>query len=551
MKTPLPIFSTGIVMGKGYIRLLRLKKIKQEYEVLAMDCENIESQKPEEEAQIQALKRIVRRNRADKEVMCTLSCREVKLVHLFLPLLSSRELSQEIAWHVKKIKPFDIDPDAVMYSYLRVKEKGILKPTQQEIILFCTLEEIISHKVKLLKSAGLKPLGIVPSPLALLNLKHLRKYPAREINVWLHLGREDSFLVIERGGYPIFSKLLSLNSSFLTHQIASSLKVSLSEAEALKNTYGLKLWLPHKSIADFPRENREAKVSYRLASVLENLVVEIEQTIKECSYQFPEASSFKRVFLSGEVAELCNISDFFHSRLGVTIDKLNIFNFFKASEHLTNKFQSLASAFTLCGGLCQQIYYSHETVYFLPPSIKPQPLNYILHPLSIAGIVILGLLIGGQRQLSQIKYYRNNIATLKAKIKDYRQKSAFFNEEQLRLAEEESNLRSIHTEMEEKLKFLSSYPEKKPLSAILADIIALLPRKLILFKTSYEEGKLVIAGYSPGTKEIFSLLDLLRKTTYGRQGKLLYLEKDKRGSVYQFKISMDLELSHNFDKVVN
>ena len=535
MKQPPP----SIIINGNRVTLLRMTINKNNtYGVNLMDSEIFESQRQNANAQEQALRTLLRRNSIGKEVILGLSYLEYQTYPVTLPSLTTQELLETIKWKIKQIHPFNLEMDQLCYDYLKETTPSVHEKVIQENLLFYfASREVITQKIKLIRSVGLKPLMLVPSVQGLMNLKMLKETSRREVSLWLQVGEESSSLVIEKNDIPLYSKKISLSTTSLIDSIVRTLGLDYSKAKEYFLNYGLGAWAPDKKISDFSSEQEiESKVAYSLASFLENIVVDVEYTFKQFSYQHPEIAHFSHMYITGEGTQLKNINNFLSNRLNVTVDSINISDYVTLHKGITPDAWGL-SAFTLNVGLCLEAITSRKKINLMPQAVQSQGSRHMLPgpalPVALCAVV---LLVIGMSLNFKINQYKSEIDTMQGQIKNEEKGLISLQSLQLNLAEEEAKILEGKVSLQDKYNFLKNHLYKEKLSSHIALFSSFFSDQVFVTDIRYEESKFSVKGFTFNAQVILDLTEEIRSSKKFLDTTLSYLEKEKNKNMYQFEL---------------
>ena len=539
-----------IDIGLTAVTLLSLQRSSQNTPTITLfDRERYES--AEEASRHNTLKKLLERNSGlnEKEIILTLSPGEIEIYNFLLPKVSEKELKEAIRWKITQLKPFKLPISQLEYTFFPWPQSadGNKQVSQQNTMLFCSPKKSIQEKTALLSQFGFKPYLLTPSLFGLFFWRLLKKIPLQEVGIWLSLGEKESFLLIEKQGIPLLTKSLSITSDYLTQQIANIVPCNTEEAEKLKLQYGLSLW---SNQDEFPtlteNERKYTQISYGLASLLENLIIEIEHTFHKLSHQFQGITRFDRLYLSGEGTQIKNIHSFLHTKLGVPIEKIDATEYFTVSDSIKNKKDEIAASAThlvLTASTPQEIFQKYQYLDFLPQKelVSASFLPIFTKPLYIAIIMLGTLIIHTLLQAQAVRFYDRQVDVLEASIKTTQQMLTTLQREQLALTEKEGDLLKKKAYLIEKIKIfeLSSLKDTH-LSQIFADFALFFPDEVLITKLIFSNGKLSIIGTTEKTEPVLQAIEALRRKPEYRDVNFNYFEKDPKKQTYTFEAIAEL-----------
>lgn len=553
----------AIDIGASSIKIIRLaqRQPKGELEVICIDKEAyaIRGKTPEVIEQREALKKLIERNDIGHEVVAGISASEVQIYNLIFPQMSEAELCDAIRLKITQLRPFGLSSEAVVYNF--IKGESLSKPgaIQQKVLLICASRELVRTRILLLQNLGLNPISVEVAPLTLANLDKFRKLPSgkEEIVLWLDLGAQESVLTITQGGYLRFCRVLAINSNHMTKQIAQHGHISEEEAEEAKKEYGLSFWSPDKKIAVFLEpekssqdvEGKSAEIYRSLISSLENFVVDIAHSFKYFSYQVTQSqvTKFDLLILSGGGTKLKKIDSFLNVRLGVPVEKVDPFSFFKVSDSIREQQANLlvqASEFTIAAALAVGSKIDPERridliprekkkgVAFIKEHLQDRSVRVAVSALALAFILMLF-------QTGKVASSKWKMSAVNKEVRVVQNQLGSLQSQQLKLAQEEAQLLERKIRLSERLTFLKGATRRpESFSKIFAEVANLLPEEIWITKLAYLEDKINIIGSTSNIQVVMELIETLKKSESFIDVTFTYTQKDvkKSSDFYNFEI---------------
>ncbi|MFH1503860.1 MAG: pilus assembly protein PilM [Candidatus Omnitrophota bacterium] len=313
-------FPAAIDIGTSSIKLLQLaENSKGQIEVIALDRQEYTTQAYQDliTCQKQALKKIVERNKVGPNVVTGLGSKEIQAFNLTFPLMAGQELKEAIHWKLTQLKPFNLAVEEIEYDFINWGDSAnIPKTAQLKLLVICAPKSVVLQRLDLLASAGLNAVELGVTSVSLVNLYKFKAFPSAkgQAAIWFDLGAGESSLAVGKNGFIYFLRNYSLTSQNITQQISNNCQMSEKDAESAKCRFGLDFWHPDKETELFLKqekvplknEDKPAAVFYGIVSLLENLVVDIENSFKYFSYQVSQSqvTQFDKIILSGGGATL-------------------------------------------------------------------------------------------------------------------------------------------------------------------------------------------------------------------------------------------------------
>ncbi|MBN1871591.1 MAG: pilus assembly protein PilM, partial [Candidatus Omnitrophica bacterium] len=466
-----------------------------------------------------------------------------------------------VQYKLTQLRPFDLDIAKIEFKIIRQDDSGAAaKASRQKVIAICVPRDVINERLSLFQGLNIEVVSIEVPPLSLIHLSQSFKKEEfkDEVTLWIDIGEEESFIAIENEGLLYFSRNLSLASTNITKSIAQHAHVSQEEAEGLKKNYGLVFWSPDKDVfseSQVPKEesgseDKSKAVYLSLISPLENFIVDIEHSFKYFSYQVTQSkiNRFDRVILSGGGANLKNLDHFLSVKLGVPVERINVFNVFRPSDVVQSQKRGLiniSSTFAVCAGLAMgRGGKDPQAINFLPEK-EDEPVKAFIKLLRetpariAAAVLILGILALGA-ETGRATYYKAKMKSLTSQVETAKSEYGRLQDTQLTLAKEEDNLTSKNELLAARHNLLkNSIRRPDKFSELLRSLTYLLPEKMRATKIAFKDGKWTLVGSTADMNSVTGLIDNLKKSDMFVNVGFTYGRKEAANTVYTFEVTAE------------
>lgn len=185
---------------------------------------------------VQAVKEMLRNgNFAGNRVITALSCNDLMIKNVRLPIMSPAETDEAIRWEAKERFGCDLERDHLHFLHAGQIRQGA-DSCQEVIILVATSETVESH-VAMLKEIGLNPDHIDAEPQAMFRSfeRRLRRQAdENEISVIVDLGHSSTKVVVGRGRDLVLVKRIDIGGKDLAEAVARQLGLSVEEASEMR-----------------------------------------------------------------------------------------------------------------------------------------------------------------------------------------------------------------------------------------------------------------------------------------------------------------------------
>ena len=312
----------GLDIGSYNLKVVQLAKSGKEYNLVAFGSAP-STQKglaSEADGDLTALAEAIKKLHQEakistKNVTTALPQDRVFTRTVNLPSLSEEELRSAIKWEAEQYIPIPLEE--VILAHQIVGQVRIDNQQKTEVLIVAAPKRLINKTLKVLKTAGLNPVGLETEIIA---MARSLVAPDGEIALVVDLGAKATDMAVVEGGLVVFSRSITTAGEALTRAVASSLGLDPTQAEAYKKAYGVD---PQKL---------EGKVKRAIGPVLDVVVKEIEKTIGY--FRAETKKTIKRVILSGGTSGLPEVVSLMASKLSLEIQVGNPFDQIKINESL-------------------------------------------------------------------------------------------------------------------------------------------------------------------------------------------------------------------------
>jgi type IV pilus assembly protein PilM len=243
-----------------------------------------------------------------------------------LPLLSEEELRSAIKWEAEQYIPIPLEE--VTLAHQVVDEIKVDTRQKIQVLIVAAPKRLIEKTLKVLKAAGLNPVGLETEIIA---LARSLVPPDGKMTLVIDLGAKATDIAVVDKGLVVYSRSIATAGESLTRAIATSLGLDPSQAEAYKKAYG----------AD--PQKLEGKVREAIGPILSVMVKEIEKTI--AYYHSETKKTVNRVVLSGGTSALPEVVGLMASQLSLEIQLGDPFERVKMEESFKKQFTQTQSSF--------------------------------------------------------------------------------------------------------------------------------------------------------------------------------------------------------------
>ena len=247
-----------------------------------------------------------------KEAVFCLKGGDLFVQNLRVPKAEGAELSRLVHGEAMGRLPFPGEE-----AELRFLEAGDVRhgdAVRREVIVMACHRPTVTRTLEIANRVGLVPVAIDNEPSALLRCygRQFRRADDQNLRVlFVNIGASNTVVLIAEGQTPMFVKYLDIGGRHLDEAVARHLRMSLSEAAALRRHNG-----------DRRADQRDEEITRGLAEsirpVLERLVNELAMCVRYHSVTFRGQSLAKAIVGGGEACE--TVQEWIAERLDLTCE---------------------------------------------------------------------------------------------------------------------------------------------------------------------------------------------------------------------------------------
>jgi len=246
-----------------------------------------------------------------KDVCASLSGNAVIVKKITLPVMTSSELDDSIAWEAEQYIPFDIQDVNLDYQILD-PGTGPESRGSMDVLLVAAKKEKIGDYTGVIAQAGRTPVIVDVDAFALQNAYEANYgLDPREVVVLLNAGASAININILQGDQSVFTRDISMGGNAYTEAIQKELDLPFDAAEQIKK--------------GIPVDGATAEDARPVVhAVTGNVLLEIQKT-----FDFFKATAssdqIDRIMLSGGASRVDGFREMLQERFGVTVEDFDPF----------------------------------------------------------------------------------------------------------------------------------------------------------------------------------------------------------------------------------
>lgn len=333
----------GLDIGSTAIRLVQLRRGGVHPALVAYGSIPVPANltasdsKVDQDKIAELVKQLVRENHVTlKNVVAGLSSSKVFATVITTPKLDNAQLSKAIVYQAEQYVPMALNQVKLDWAVIDQSKDG----KQLEVLLVAAPFSVVDKYTNILEKAGLEPLALEANSIAVARAL----VPASTSAVaFLDLGSLDSDISIVWNNAPRLIRSVGVGGLTFVKSVAESL--GLDEVQATQFTYKFGL----------TQSKLEGQVFKAIKPTLENLISEIEKSVKYFVGRYPEVKVEKLV-VTGGASSLPELGPYLANSTGLPVEFGNSWINVSYPSGLQDKLLTLSSEYAAAVGLAGRGY---------------------------------------------------------------------------------------------------------------------------------------------------------------------------------------------------
>ncbi len=332
----LDIFAQGIVgldIGSSSVKAVKLKKLKDGYELTGAEIVNLPPEAVEETDQdkknsfyVDAVKKIFKsKNVANSKIATGIPGDSAIIRYIKTPYMGAEELKNMIPYEAEQYIPLGMEQ--VVFDYQVLSEIEEENQKKLSVLLAAVKNETMNQHLDILKAAGISPSIIDVDAFAICNAYMLNSQDDSDSGMradtiaLINIGAKFTLITIMDKGVPHITRDVNIGGNNFTTEIKREYGVGFGQAEELKKQHAAIIVEGDDLLLSAPSESdREStKIHEAITPALNKLMNDIKR-----SFDFYESTGKKRnvqkILLSGGSSKIRNIDRFLSERLGIPVE---------------------------------------------------------------------------------------------------------------------------------------------------------------------------------------------------------------------------------------
>jgi type IV pilus assembly protein PilM len=250
--------------------------------------------------------------------------------------LSPAELAKTIRYQADSFIPTPLAESKIDWALLGDSPKD---PTKSEVLLSSVSNAYIESKLDILEGVGFNVIAFEPDTFAV--MRSIVAPDATLPQMVLDVGARSSDLIIVINGAPRLTRSIPVGTEAIIRSAIAGLGVDATQATQFVYKFGLS------------RDKLDGRVYNSIISVIENLVAEIEKSIKFFQGRYPN-QKLDRIIVTGGASTLPEFPLFVANKFGVNVEIGNAWRNVSFPASRQNELLSISNHFAVACGLAER-----------------------------------------------------------------------------------------------------------------------------------------------------------------------------------------------------
>jgi len=333
----LELFPQGVIgldIGSSTVKAIKLKKVKDGYELVGAEIVNITSESVDEldpdvkhNLYVNTIKKIIRQKGVTGGKMATAIPGDSAIIrYIKVPYMSQDELKNMIPYDAEQYIPLGMDQ--VVFDYQVLNEVEEENQKKLEVLLVAVKNDTMNQHLELLKDCGINPAVIDVDAFSLCNAHALNAEDETDTGIkadtvaLINLGAKFTTISIVEKGVPHLTRDVNIGGANFTKEIQREFNLSFAQAEELKKQHAVIMVESEELLlSSMPsgEDDKSSRIFEAITPALNKLLNDIRR-----SFDYYESTvkrkPVQKILLSGGSSKIKNIDRFLSERLGIPVE---------------------------------------------------------------------------------------------------------------------------------------------------------------------------------------------------------------------------------------
>lgn len=250
--------------------------------------------------------------------------------------LSQAELAKTIRYQADSFIPTPLAESKIDWALLGDSPK---EPTKVEVLLSSVSNAYIEARLDILEEAGLNVIAFEPDTFAV--MRSIVAPEATAPQMVLDVGSRSSDLIVVVNGAPRLTRSIPIGTDAIIRSAIAGLGVDATQATQFVYKFGVS------------RDKLEGRVYNAIINVIDNLVAEIEKSIKFFQGRYPNLK-MDRIIVTGGASTLPEFPLYVANKFGISVEIGNAWRNVSFPSSRQNELLSISNHFAVACGLAER-----------------------------------------------------------------------------------------------------------------------------------------------------------------------------------------------------
>ncbi len=333
----------GLDIGTSAIRLVQLRgngpvKALVKYALTPIDTKLVLSDaKADQQKVASIIKELVAQARVStKNVAVGLPSQRVFTTVVDIERLSPAELAKNIKFQADTLIPTPLDESKIDWALLG---DSPVDANKVEVLISSVANTYVEQRLDMLEAIGLNVIAFEPDPIALARAMTSGDDTAPQVVV--DIGTNYADLVVVSGATPNLNRSIPIGSDSIIKAAMQGLGIDDKQAEQFVYKFGLS------------KDKLEGQIYNAIIGTVENLVSEIEKSIKFYQTRYPNAPITK-IVVTGGASTLPEFPLYIANKFGLNVEIGNAWRNVTFPADKQNELLAVSNHFGVAAGLAER-----------------------------------------------------------------------------------------------------------------------------------------------------------------------------------------------------
>ena len=212
-------------------------------------------------------------------------------------------------------------------------------PGKVEVLLSSVANDFVENRLELLESVGFNVVAMEPDTMAL--VRSIVDPSALSPQLALDIGSASTDLVVVMNGSPRLTRSIPIGSRTFITAVAQGMNVDIAQAQQFIYRFGV------------GRDKLEGHVYNAIIGAVDNLMAEIEKSIKFFQGRYPSAK-IDKIILTGGASSLPEFPLYIANRFGISVEIGNAWRNVSYPPERQNELMQASNHFAVAVGLAER-----------------------------------------------------------------------------------------------------------------------------------------------------------------------------------------------------